>query len=93
MPVIFLIKILQLDPQNIKNLFPGGGGVILGRSRASSRPPLLRVSSSDLNGPEGLIVGSLPSGEEQTDDLLDVVAWPKDEVHLLRAANHILQIE
>lgn len=45
---------------------------------------------SDLNRPKGFIIGTLPSGEQQTDNLLNIVAWPKDEVHLLCAAYDIL---
>lgn len=48
------------------------------------------VPITDLNRPKGYIVSPLPSGEQQTDDLLDIVARPKDEVHLLCAAYHIL---
>lgn len=50
------------------------------------------VLNSDLNRPKGFIIGPLPSGEQQTDNLLNVIARPKDEVHLLCAAYHILQI-
>lgn len=46
---------------------------------------------SDLNRPEGFILSPLPSGEQQTDDLLNIVAWPKDKIHFLCAAYHILQ--
>lgn len=49
------------------------------------------VPITDLNRPKGFIISPLPSGEQQTDNLLNIVAWPKDEVHLLCAAYHILQ--
>lgn len=48
---------------------------------------------SDLNRPKGFILSPLPSGEQQTDDLLNIVAWPKDKIHFLCAAYHILQRE
>lgn len=50
-----------------------------------------KVPFSDLNRPKGFIISPLPSGEQQTDNLLNIVAWPKNEVHLLCAAYHILQ--
>lgn len=51
----------------------------------------LQVKMSDLNRPKGFILSTLPSGEQQTDDLLNIVAWPKDKIHFLCAAYHILQ--
>jgi len=42
-----------------------------------------------LNRPEGFVIGPFPSGEQETDDLLDVIAWPQNEVHLLCATDHI----
>lgn len=50
-----------------------------------------RLEESDLNRPVRLLVGPLPSGEQQADYLLDIVARPKDEVHLLGATNNVLQ--
>lgn len=44
-----------------------------------------------LNRPEGFVLSPLPSGEQETDYLLDVVARPQDEVHLLGASYDILQ--
>lgn len=44
----------------------------------------------DLNRPVGFIISPLPSGEQQTDNLLNIIARPKDEVHLLCATNNVL---
>lgn len=42
-----------------------------------------------LHRPEGLIISPFPSGEQQTDNLLYIIAWPKDKIHFLCASYHI----
>lgn len=46
---------------------------------------------TNLNRPIGFIISPLPSGEQQTDNLLNIIARPKDEVHLLCATYNVLQ--
>lgn len=48
------------------------------------------IGNSHLNRPEGFMVCSLPSGEQQTHYLLNIISGPKNEVHLLCATDYIL---
>lgn len=43
-----------------------------------------------LNRPEWFIFSPFPSGEQETDNLLNIIAGPKDKVHLLGTTYHIL---
>lgn len=52
--------------------------------------PEVCIDEPDLNRPIGFIISPLPSGEQQTDNLLNIIARPKDEVHLLCATNNVL---
>lgn len=73
---------IQTWPVSQENLFYSETGTLATTNR---------VAGPDLNRPVGFVISPFPSGEQQTHNLLNIIARPKDEVHLLCATYNILQ--
>lgn len=48
--------------------------------------------ATDLQKPKGFMIKAFPAGEQVTLNTIDVISWPQEEIHVLRATNDVLYL-